>query len=91
MFMLNNPFTQWCSTIYDKRLTLFKYGTEMKELTNHNIIYFRFSQDPPPIPVVTFDEAVYVVDEGGTVMVNILRGDDGGIMPINVGKWITRP
>ncbi|XP_072037114.1 uncharacterized protein [Amphiura filiformis] len=44
-----------------------------------------YIKDPPSLPVVTFEEAVYVVDEGFTVTVNLLRGDDGGITPINVG------
>ncbi len=42
--------------------------------------------DPPVLPTVNFEEAVYVVNEGNTVTVNILRGDDGGVVPINVGE-----
>ena len=39
---------------------------------------------------MNFEDAVYVVDEGSTVTVNILRGDDGGVVPINVGELTRR-
>ena len=42
--------------------------------------------DPPILPTVNFEEAVYVVDEGSMVTVNVVRGDDGGVVPVNVGE-----
>ncbi|XP_072021452.1 uncharacterized protein [Amphiura filiformis] len=45
-----------------------------------------YIKDPPVLPTVTFEEAVYVVNEGGTVTVNLLRADDGGAGTVNVGK-----
>ncbi len=37
------------------------------------------------IPVVAFDEPVFVVNEGNTVTVSVIRRDDGGGAPIAVG------
>ena len=43
--------------------------------------------DSTVLPTVNFEESVYVVDEGNTVTVNVVRGDDGGVVPVNVGEW----
>ncbi len=45
--------------------------------------------DPPPIvPIIVFDEPVFVVNEGNTVTINVVRGDDGGGATVDVGMSI---
>ena len=36
---------------------------------------------------MNFEEAVYVVDEGNTVTVNIARGNDDGTTAVSVGEY----
>ena len=37
------------------------------------------------MPIVVFDGPVFVVNEGNTVTVNVVRGDDGGGATVSVG------
>ncbi len=59
--------------------------TPFSIIVNTIDLYLTNTTDPPVLPTVNFEESVYVVDEGSTVTVNVVRGDDGGVVPINVG------
>ncbi len=42
--------------------------------------------DPAPLPTVSFQDPVVVVDEGSTAPLTIVRDDDGGAGNVNVGE-----
>ncbi len=71
----------WKSTIQNMVIT-----TADKGRKNNCDLYLTNITDPPVLPTVNFEEVAYVVDEGNTVTVNVVRGDDGGVVPINVGE-----
>ena len=56
-------------------------------LTTYSTLFFL--EDPTPVlPTVYFDAANYVVTEGSTVTVNIVREDDGGATDVSVGQYL---
>ena len=44
------------------------------------------SDNPAPLPTVTFQDPLVVVNEGSTATLTIARGDDGGAGNLNVGE-----
>ena len=45
-----------------------------------------FKPDPAPLPTVSFQDPIVVVDEGSTAPLTIIRGDDGVAGNVNVGE-----
>ncbi len=57
-------------------------------IDGHDLLTYTItpSDNPAPLPTVTFQDPLVVVNEGSTAALTIARGDDGGVANLNVGE-----